>query len=203
MIAKSHVLCILRVRDLTRLVAFARGSDQRGQGIAEFALVLPLMFLLAVVIGDFGRVFTAMVAVESAAREAADYGAYVDLDNPDRWASANAPWTVMKTEMQRRACTAASELPDFSDTTGTCQENPAMDWELLTRDAAAAPYHVVDPSVALDDCAGRDPLDPRGPCVVHVWVSYDFAPLFALPPVPVSVNIERHSWFAVSELTGN
>jgi hypothetical protein len=182
----------------------ARRSRQRGQGLAEFALVIPIMFFLAVAIGDFGRVFSAMTAVESAAREAADYGAFVPLaTDSTRWASANWPWATVESEMERRACTATGELSGFSDSTGTCKENPDMDWELLTRDSAGSAYHVVDHTVALDDCSGRPPLDARGPCIVHVWVSFDFTPIFAFPPIPSTVNIRRDSWFAVSELTGS
>lgn len=194
-----------RARRLVRRLPslHARRSHQRGQGLAEFALVIPIMFFLAVAIGDFGRVFSAMTAVESAAREAADYGAFVNLDDPTRWASANSPWTTVQSEMERRACTATGELSGFSDSTGTCKENPNMDWELLTRDTAGAAYHVVNPGVALDDCTGRAPLDTRGPCIVHVWVSFDFTPIFAFPPIPSTVNIRRDSWFAVSELTGS
>jgi hypothetical protein len=183
--------------------ATSRAARQSGQGLAEFALVVPIMFFLVVVIADFGRVFTAMVGTESAAREAADYGAFVDLDHADRWASANSPWTATEDEMQRRACTAMLEQSGFSDTTGNCVDNPIMTWELLTRDSAAALYHIVDKDRPMDDCYGRDPHAARGPCVVHVTVSFNFSPIFAVPPIPSSVTISRESWFALSELTGS
>ena len=68
----------------------SRGRIGRaGQGIAEFALIVPIMFLLAVGIGDFGRAFTSAIAVESAAREAADYGAFL---GSAAWAESLAPW---------------------------------------------------------------------------------------------------------------
>ena len=88
--------------DRPRLFAIRR-RGQRGQGLAEFALVVPLMFLLAVAVGDFGRLFNAAVATESAAREAADYGGFL---GSSAWSSAQSPWTSNETEMRLRACTA-------------------------------------------------------------------------------------------------
>jgi Flp pilus assembly protein TadG len=157
----------------------------RGQSLAEFALIVPVLFLLAVAIGDFGRIFTAAVATESAAREAADYGAFL---GSDAWKDVDAPWTNNVTEMQRRACTATSELTSFEDPDGSCAGNPVMTWTLEK-----------PPGVA--ECGGRTGLVE--PCRVRVQVVYEFRPFFALPPIPESITLTRESIFAISDLTGS
>jgi len=47
----------------------------RGQSLTEFALVLPLLFILLMGIADFGRVFAAGITEEAAVRDAAEAGA--------------------------------------------------------------------------------------------------------------------------------
>lgn len=169
-------------------------TRERGQGLAEFALVIPLMFILAVAIGDFGRLFTAMIAVESAAREAADYGAFL---GSDAWASSASPWPTNETEMKRRACVATSQLGDYDNTAGTCSDNPVVTWEIWEiNNGTKKPDHVINP--ASEECAGRTGL--VDPCVVHVTVTYTFHPIVPLPPVPDSLTIKREAWFAVSDL---
>jgi hypothetical protein len=53
----------------------------RGQSLAEFALTVPLALLMVLFGLDFGRVFLGWVALNSAAREAANYAAM----NPAAW----------------------------------------------------------------------------------------------------------------------
>jgi Flp pilus assembly protein TadG len=165
-----------------------RRAGERGQGLAEFALIVPLMFLLAIAVGDFGRLFNAAVATESAAREAADYGAF--LGSPV-WADSLAPWSTTEAEMRLRACTAMSEQGDFENTAGTCTGNPVMTWRLEEANGSAP----------TSDCGNRIGL--VAPCRVHVTVTYIFRPLIAVPPIPGSLTLVRDSWFAVSDLTGS
>ena len=40
--------------------------------MAEFALVLPIMLMMFIVMADFGRIFAAMITLESATRDAAE-----------------------------------------------------------------------------------------------------------------------------------
>ncbi len=174
-----------------------RHRGDRGQGLAEFALVVPVMFLIVVAIADFGRLFSAAVGTESAAREAADYGAFL---GSDRWAAADSPWPLNDAEIRRRACAATAQLQGFTNSSGTCSENPTVSWEILSRNNPSSPYHVVNPSVPQDECAGRIGL--TDPCVVHVSVTFTFRPFLAIPPIPNSLDITRESWFAVSDLTG-
>jgi Flp pilus assembly protein TadG len=169
-------------------IARRRSRRERGQGLTEFALIVPLMFLLAIAVGDFGRLFNAAVATESAAREAADYGAFL---GSSAWANSQAPWSTTETEMRLRACTAMSGQADFDNTAGTCTGNPVMTWRLEEADG----------STPTADCGNRIGL--VAPCRVHVTVTYVFRPLIAVPPIPGSLTLVRDSWFAVSDLTGN
>ena len=52
-----------------------RSRASQGQSVAEFALVLPIIFVLLITIGDFGRFFASGITLESAARTAAEVGA--------------------------------------------------------------------------------------------------------------------------------
>jgi Flp pilus assembly protein TadG len=48
-----------------------RPSHDRGQGLVEFALILPVMMLILLIAVDFGRLFFTYIQVNNAAREAA------------------------------------------------------------------------------------------------------------------------------------
>ncbi|RLC54637.1 MAG: hypothetical protein DRI80_19030, partial [Chloroflexota bacterium] len=52
----------------------------RGQGMVEFALVLPVLLLLLFGLVEFGRIFHAWLTLEYAARQAARYAASGALD---------------------------------------------------------------------------------------------------------------------------
>jgi hypothetical protein len=160
--------------------------------VVEFSLVVPILFLLVVAIADFGRLYTSAVAVEAAAREAADFGSFhasywrVDplaappIDNR----------SITEAEMERRACTAAagSHLEGYREPPGTIDHatctNPSFTVELEPVDT--------DP-----DCWDSS----KPPCMVHVTIDYDFDTLLALPPFPSSVHITRHSRFQMQDLT--
>ncbi|MHB9145145.1 MAG: TadE/TadG family type IV pilus assembly protein [Symbiobacteriia bacterium] len=45
--------------------------DERGQSLVEFALVVPLLLLLVIGIMEFGRAYSANLALQNAAREGA------------------------------------------------------------------------------------------------------------------------------------
>jgi hypothetical protein len=58
-----------------------RRDRSRGQSLAEFAMTVPMALLMVLFGLDFGRVFLGWVALNSAAREAANYAAM----NPTAW----------------------------------------------------------------------------------------------------------------------
>jgi uncharacterized repeat protein (TIGR01451 family) len=51
-----------------------RGCRSRGQSLAEFALITPLLLVLFAAAGDLGRAFYGYVAIENAAKEGAFFG---------------------------------------------------------------------------------------------------------------------------------
>lgn len=176
---------------LTRRRAF-------GQSVVEFALVLPIILLLLVAIADLGRMYTSFVAVESAAREAADFGAF-DANN---WAGAD---NVMKTleGMEQRACTAAagSHLQDYASTDPddkTCT-NPSFTCT-LERNGASTGCASSGGITNGVDCS-HPKTEPEPPCTVHVRMDYQFHLLLAIPPFPSTIAISRDSYFRISDLT--
>ncbi len=59
-----------------------KNQKLKGQSLAEFALILPMMLLVAMGVFDFGRGIFIYSAVHNAAREGARYGA-IDHCNTD------------------------------------------------------------------------------------------------------------------------
>jgi len=172
-----------------------RRHRPRGQSVVEFALVVPLLLLVLIAIADFGRFYTSAVAVESAAREAADFGAF-DASN---WTPANASTTTGL--MQQRACVAAagSHLEGYqsSDPNNNTCTNPTFACT-LELGAQAADCATSNGMVGTSDCS-QPTTDP--PCTVHVALTYQFRTLLALPPMPSNVQVVRDSRFWVSNLT--
>jgi Flp pilus assembly protein TadG len=79
-----------------------RTRSARGQAIAEFALVLPLVLGIVGAGIDFSRAFAASMALTSATRNAAEAAAYESLDLAAAQSTARAV-----------ACTEAQHQPGF------------------------------------------------------------------------------------------
>jgi hypothetical protein len=171
--------------------SLSRRQSSRGQSVVEFALVLPLMMLILLAIVDFGRIYTTMVNVESAAREAADFGTTLGAVH---WSAATKDATVA--EMERRACIAASNLPDYvgDDPSGvvvTCT-NPSFSYCLTTSSGGScSPF---DPGAVCED-----PLRAP-PCVVTVTLGYDFHLFAPVIGLPTTLSFERDSTFAMTDI---
>ena len=124
------------------------------------------MVILLFAIVDFARIYTTMVSVESAAREAADFGTTLGAG---RWQDG-APKDGTVAEMEERACVAASDLTGYADSdddpsNGGCT-NPTFAYCLTTTTGGSClPF---DPDAGCDD-----PLRAT-PCRVTVTLGYDF-----------------------------
>jgi hypothetical protein len=64
-----------------RINLLVNSRRPKGQGLVEFALILPALLLVIVSIIDFGRLMFTISSVSSASRDAARYGASVGTDN--------------------------------------------------------------------------------------------------------------------------
>jgi len=167
-----------------------------GQSVVEFALVAPIMLVILLGILDLARVYTTMMSVESAAREAADYGTTLGAG---KWQDG-VPKDGTVAEMQRRACIAASDLPDYVDpdadpATGNCT-NPAFGCAITPGgDCSASAAGCEDPL--------REP-----PCDVTVTLTYDFHLLAPLNfefmgvtyGIPSTLTFSRDSTFAMTDI---
>jgi hypothetical protein len=158
------------------------------------------MLIMLVGILDMARIYTTMLSVESAAREAADYGTTLGAG---KWQDG-APQAATEAEMRRRACVAASDLPDYVDpdndlTTGNCT-NPSFAFCMISSTGGAC--HAFDPA---DGC--EDPLRTP-PCAVTVTLTHDFHLLAPLNfefmgveyGIPSTLTFSRDSTFAMTDI---
>ena len=169
----------------------------RGQSIVEFALTLPLLLLLMLGILDLARIYTTMLSVESAAREAADFGTF----GSQKWNVAvyNVVPDGTEAKMERRACVAASDLPDYVGPDDDCA-NPSFSYALSTDRGATW--------VGYDEALGCDDPAREPPCWVRVTLDYDFSLLIPFNlevfgtryGMPDSLTFQRSSIFAMTDL---
>ena len=197
-----------------------RRTSGRGQAYAEFALIVPILFLIAVAVGDFGRVYASGVAVEDAAREAADYAAFDDV-SASHFSTPATDVTCIdpvcatvstRLEALRRACAAVSALPDFgstsnptsvatfcADSTARCSTTPGSFCQLEVED-----NHTLSPWGATCGQAlpsGQAPQsDVTCGWTVHVTVTFDFHTALNFKPLPTVVHFVRESRYAISAL---
>ena len=184
--------------------ASSRPKAGAGQAFVEFVLVLPILILLAVAVGDFGRVYASGVSVEDAAREAADYAAFDDISQSHF--EEPVPGTVdakdsTRFEAFRRACAAVSALPDFGAVAGTCSDPTAR----CSVAAGTFCQMVVEDhrtSQPWASTCGIDPVQMDVTCgwSVHVTITFDFHTALNFPALPAMVHLVRESRYAISAL---
>jgi len=170
--------------------AHERRTAERGQSVVEFALILPLVLVLLLAIVDFARLYTTILTVESAAREAADYGAfhwYQWQDSPTA--------TTTAAEMNRRACVAVSNLPEYTASGGTCLDPGFFSYTLVAPPGGPSIDCAANPDPALD------------PCRLTVRLNYNFRLLAPLQlslfgttlGLPTAISFTRDATFALSD----
>ena len=156
------------------------------------------MIVIMLAVADMARIYTTLIAVESAAREAADYGTF----GSQRWNPTL--YTVTEAEMKRRACVAARNLPDYIGPDNNCT-NPTFRYELSgDRGGTWTP----SPATADVTALACDNVVRVPPCWVRVTLHYDFhliAPLhldaFGVSlGLPNTLSFERSSTFPITDL---
>jgi hypothetical protein len=118
----------------TRLRA-RRGRKTRGQGLVEFALILPILMLFFVTVLDLGRVAAVQVALTNAAREGAFQAALTPTDfngsNPCPVdGSSNKIWCRIQLESSGDAAITGSDVT-VSCSPGSCTA-PVSQGSLVT-----------------------------------------------------------------------
>jgi Flp pilus assembly protein TadG len=153
-------------QDRKALERFVRGSvvngQERGQALVEFALVLPMLFLLMVYVVNFGGLFYSWVTVANAARSAAQYAAMgvssVGPAGPPPLATMNRITTLIQNE--------TASLPGSTPNVTACMNDNGT---VTNLSGGACPAGVTAP-----------PVDPEAPAYVSlaVDVTYTYTPFF-------------------------
>ena len=110
-----------------RTVATRSGRARRGQAVAELALVLPLLLAFAGIVVDFGRGYSAWIALESATRIAAESAAGDAMNSTEALTDAR---TIICAEMADVVGYVAGGTPS------TCTQ-PNVTVPLFTRSSTA------------------------------------------------------------------
>jgi len=110
-----------------------RTFDSRGQSLAEFTLVLPIMLVLLLTVADFGRLFASGITIESAARAAAETAAGTYLVEMRLMPGGVPPLTPDAYDRVHKAawqsiCDEAATLPNATPGTGggQCSDLPTV-----------------------------------------------------------------------------
>jgi hypothetical protein len=96
--------------------------SERGQSLVEFALVLPLLLVFLLGVADFGRVFTAGITIEAAARNGAEAAAqeYLQLSQKQGGVLDPADYAALHEVALDAVCAESEPLPNKSVSGGTC-----------------------------------------------------------------------------------
>ena len=105
-------------------------SRSRGQSLAEFALVVPILFTLLGATLDFGRVYETRVKLEAATRDAAEYVATDVTVTSQALALTRAKSVVCAQFGQAATCTSPGvTIVSYSSSTtapGATAQNPLV-----------------------------------------------------------------------------
>jgi len=139
-----------------------RTPRSRGQSVAEFALLLPVMLAFLGLTIDFARVFQTWITLESATRDAAEYAASSATDSADAL-----------TKAKQTICLQAQNIPGFQKS-GLTPPNDVN--QCLKPTVTVTSFtRVTDPATA----DGASSTYPIGTATITTTVP--FSPLFAYP----------------------
>jgi TadE-like protein len=118
-------------RGAIQLRSRLRSRSERGQGLVEFGLVLPLLLVFLLGVADFGRVFADGIALESAVRNTAEAAAqeYLQLCNKyggDCTQLAATEYQGLHDLMLEVGCREAERLTNLQPAGGGACTNPII-----------------------------------------------------------------------------
>jgi Flp pilus assembly protein TadG len=162
-----------------------RGTE--GEAIVEFALMVPLLFLLIVNAFNFGSFIYCWITVGDAVRAAADYAC---LDS----STADSPTTPSVSAITSLVQAATSGLPNYSTSNPSvtvCEYNNGTTTTFLT--TSGCPAGVTTPPADPELIASGSTITYS---TVAVDVTYTFTPLlnqssflrFGLPSLPTTIH---------------
>lgn len=151
-----------------------RPDRSRGQSLAEFSLLLPVLLAFLGLTIDFARVFQAWITIESATRDAAELAA--------TQATTSGTATTLA---QKAVCLQAQNVPGFQRGAGA---SPA------DVEQCASPVVTVVSFSLSTTAAGASTLYPIGTATVEVRLP--FAPMFPYPFIT-----QNGSWTIVTRET--
>lgn len=163
----------------SRADRYDRARKPRGQAMVEFALVLPLLLILLLGVADFGRLFSAGITIEAAARNAAEVGAIERLRNRPDPATCDpvcmdAYYADLHEMVAKVACSESRLQPNATFIEADDPGTPAFNEERTC------------PSMPVIRACVRDNLDPR--CGAPIAGFAD--------PVPPECNRMSEAWGA-------
>jgi Flp pilus assembly protein TadG len=146
--------------------------SQRGQSLTEFALVLPILFVILAVSGDLARIFFIQVQDTNAIRE----GGLFAVQNAQGFTGASAQ-TDLDTAL--RKIIAAEEQGTYAPLQCPSWSNPPSSAQVSTTYANSAGGSTIPPA------AGST-------TTVTIDAKCDVAPFFGLPVVPPLYHVKAH-----------
>ena len=137
----------------------SRRSDQRGQSLMEFALVLPLLLLMAFGITEFGRAYYQYNTLSKAIRNGARYMSSHPYDN------ANITSTQNMVVYGQSSGSGTPVLPGLT---------PSM--IAVTPNGGTSPYDAINPPQSVSVGVVNYPFSPLVPGVISVLKNATFSP---------------------------
>jgi Flp pilus assembly protein TadG len=135
---------------------------RRGQALVEFALVVPVFFLIVFAVIQFGMIMGAQDGLDNAVREATRYASTVPVSNSGDAGSCSTSGTAAKLTYDRLLTTLQQKVPAFSATnlvpcgvaatdskvTYCVRANPDSTWSIWVQVTAAYKHPLFVPIVS-------------------------------------------------------